>query len=83
MLMSAVYDEHSYGSAPQGGDINYLFDGVSLRLVPRAEGPKQGGLLSKFYSATKVNTIGKPFSNLAVPYAPGFYIDKYGKASWL
>lgn len=83
MLMSAVYDEHSYGSAPQGGDINYLFDSVSLRLVPRAEGPKQGGLLSKFYSATKVNTIGKPFLNLAVPYAPGFYIDKYGKASWL
>ena len=83
MLISAVCDEYPYGSTLQGGDINYFFDSVSLRLVPRAEGPKQGGLLSKFYSATKVNTIGKPFLNLAVPYAPGFYIDKYGKASWL
>ena len=83
MLISAVCDEYPYGSTLQGGDINYFFDSVSLRLVPSAEGPKQGGLLSKFYSATKVNTIGKPFLNLAVPYAPGFYIDKYGKASWL
>lgn len=67
----------------QGGNINYSLDGVSLRLVPSAEGSKQGGLLSEFHSTTKVNTIGRPFLNLAVPYEPGFYIDKHGKVKWL
>ena len=78
-VFKTVCDEYPYGSTLQGGDINYFLDGVSLRLVPLAEGGMQGGILSSFYSYARVNTVGKPFLSLASPYMPGFFINKHGK----
>jgi hypothetical protein len=72
-------DEYPYASTYNGGNLMYELGGVSLRGVPGSDNKAQGSKLKNFYSKNGITT-GRPFINLAIPYGPGFYIDKHGKA---
>ena len=72
-------DEYPYASTFNGGEMMYNLGGVSLRAVPRSDNRAQGAKLKWFYAKNQIG-IRSPFINLAIPFAPNFYIDKHGKA---
>lgn len=82
-LPGQVCDEYPFASTRQGGPVNYVFGGVSLRLLDRTESSRTGGFLGSFYRAARLSPDGfskqSRFMAFGVPGVRSFYTDRDGR----
>lgn len=77
-----VCDEYPFASSRQGGLLNYLGFGVSLRLLNPSESWRTGFFIKDFYNDATISADGlSPWSRfvaLGIPGARSFYTDRKG-----
>jgi hypothetical protein len=81
-----VCDEYPFASSRQGGLLNYLGWGVSLRLLNPSESWKTGFFINDFYNDAQISPDGiSPWSRFVVLGIPGsrsFYTDRRGRVHY-
>jgi RHS repeat-associated protein len=80
-------DEYPFARSRQGGPVNYVAWGVSLRFVDSAESSATGRFLSRFYDVAGISRDGfsrhSRFLVLGVPGNVSFFTDRTGNVhSW-
>ncbi len=80
--VSRACDEYPFASTRQGGPVNYVLGGVSLRLLDLNESNRSGTFLNTFYTTAGIDSGGfskeSRFIALGVPSIRSFFTDRRG-----
>ncbi|WP_425507957.1 NucA/NucB deoxyribonuclease domain-containing protein [Tahibacter caeni] len=83
---SAACDEFPFATTRQGGPVNYVLWGVSLRLLDLNESSRTGGFIDSFYGTAMISPDGisrwSRFVALGIPGSKSFFTDRMGRVHY-